>query len=137
MDASTALLAASALHLGFQSVVTLVVYPALADVPPGAWAAAHNAHSRRTTVVVAPVYVLLAASCAWLLAAGPRGGWELLACAGAALAALTTAFVAAPLHGRLGRAGPAPRTLRRLLRADRVRLAGALVAAAGALVARC
>ena len=48
---------------------------------------------------------------------------------------LTTALVAAPLHGRLA-PGPDPVLLRRLLAADRVRAAGAVVALAGASSAR-
>jgi hypothetical protein len=51
-------------------VVTVVVYPALADTPVGEWAAVHAAHSRRMTVVVAPLYVAVAADRARLLAAG-------------------------------------------------------------------
>ncbi len=44
---------------------------------------------------------------------------------------LTTAAVAAPAHGRLG-AGRGERDLTVLVRADRVRLAASLVAAAAA-----
>ena len=57
IDAWTvALLASTALHAGFQLKVTLVVYPALADVQPNLWAAAHARHSRRITPLVALVY---------------------------------------------------------------------------------
>jgi hypothetical protein len=133
VTAATALLAACALHLGFQLVVSVVVYPALNDVGPDRWAAAHTAHSRRISLVVAPVYALLAAACLWVLLAGPRTPWLLLAVAGSAMAALATALVAAPTHGRLGRDGPTADLLGRLHRADRIRLAAALAAAAGAL----
>lgn len=135
MDSATALLAASALHAGFQVVVTLVVYPALADVPASGWAAAHSAHSRRITAVVAPVYVTVAAACLWLLLSGPHTAPLLVAVACHALAALTTALVAAPAHSQLGRQGPERRLVRHLLLADRVRLAAALGALAAALVA--
>jgi hypothetical protein len=133
VTSGTALLAASALHLGFQLVVSVVVYPALVDVAPDRWTAAHTAHSQRISLVVAPVYVLLAAACLWVLVAGPRTPGLLLAVAGAAVAALATALVAAPTHGRLGREGPTAGLLARLERADRVRLTAAVVAAAGAL----
>ena len=48
------------------------------------------------------------------------------------LLSLTTALVAAPTHGRLGR-GRTDALVRRLLVADRVRLLGAIVCLAGAL----
>lgn len=135
MDAADTLLAASALHAGFQAVVTGVVYPALVTVPAGEWAAAHAAHSRRITAVVAPVYVAVAAACLWLLVSGPYTVPLLVAVTGNAVAALVTAFVAAPAHGRLGRQEPTPRLVRHLLVADRVRLLAAVIALAAALVA--
>ena len=133
LDASSALLGASALHLGFQLTVSLVVYPALADTPRDRWRDVHAAHSRRITWVVAPLYVLVAAACVRALVAGP-GSWEVVAIAGNALAAATTALVAAPLHGRLG-AGPSAELIRRLRRADAFRTLGAVAAAVAALLA--
>ena len=130
MDPTTALLAASAAHAGFSVVVTVVVYPALADVARGSprqWAARHDAHSRRIGAVVAPLYLLVAAACVWTLATGPQG-WAWVALTGNALAALVTAVRAAPTHGRLGREGPDPGLVRSLLLADRVRTLGAVVA---------
>ena len=109
----TALIAAGGLHLGFQAVVTVVVYPALATTRPADWADVHAAHSRRISLVVGPLYV---------------------AVAGHTVAAGATALSAAPTHGRLGRTGPDPRDIARLLRADRVRLAGTVVAFAAALL---
>jgi hypothetical protein len=135
LTAEVGLLAASALHLGMQAVVTAVVYPALTEVPPGRWAPAHAAHSRRITFVVAPVYTVLAAACLRVLVSGPRSLLLLLAVAGAAAAALSTALVAAPTHGRLGREGPTPELLARLRRADGVRLAAGGISAGAALVA--
>ncbi len=132
MDAAEALLTTSALHAGFQAVVTVVVYPALADTPAEAWPVAHAAHSRRISVVVGPLYLLLAAANLWVLVDGPHSAAALVAVAGNLLAGLTTAAVAAPTHGRLGREGPQPALLHRLLVADRVRLAGALVAVTAA-----
>lgn len=134
LTAVEALLAASAAHAGFQTVVSVVVYPALAGTRPDDWAEVHAAHSRRISFVVGPLYLAVAAACLWTLLDDP-GGWALVAVAGNALAAVTTALVAAPTHGRLGARGPEPALLRRLLVADRVRTAGALLAAAAALVA--
>ncbi len=129
------LLAATALHLGFQAVVTAVVYPALAEVPPERWGPAHAAHRRRITAVVAPVYALLGAAGLRSLRAAPRSVPLLTAVAAGAGSVLTTALVAAPTHGRLGREGPTPELLARLRASDRVRLAYAVVAAGAALAA--
>ena len=135
MDPVAALLAATALHVGFQVVVTVLVYPALAEVPADRWAAAHAAHSRRITAVVAPVYVAVAAACLWLLLSGPYTLPLMLAIGGNALAGLSTAVVAAPTHSRLGREGPTPQLMRRLLLTDQVRLPAALLALVAALTA--
>ena len=135
LTASGGLLAATALHLGFQAVITGVTYPALVEVPPGGWTAAHDAHSRRTARVVAPVYAAAAIACARSLRSGAATPLVGLAVTATAAAALSTALVAAPTHGRLGREGPVPALLARLHRADVVRLAGALVAAGAALAA--
>ncbi|NHC13127.1 hypothetical protein [Motilibacter deserti] len=133
LPAPDALLAAACLHLGFQLTVTAVVYPALTEVSEADWARAHSAHGRRVTPVVALVYGLLAAACLWALAAGPHDPLLLLSTAGAGCAALATALVAGPAHGRLGREGRSPGLERRLRRADGVRLDGAFVCAAAAL----
>ncbi|MET0928097.1 MAG: hypothetical protein ABWX74_01190 [Aeromicrobium sp.] len=135
MSPETALLAASGLHLGFQAVVTIVLYPMLAATRAEEWADVHAAHSRRITYVVAPLYLAVAAACLWVLVAGPLTAWTLLALAGHALAAGTTALFAAPSHGRLGRDGRSAHELQRLLTADRVRLAGTVLALAAALAA--
>lgn len=122
-------------HLGFQLTVDRVVYPALAEVGREPWARSHAAHSRRITPVVAAIYPALVLVVAWQLLAHPgvAAGW--VAAAGGLLAVVTTALVAAPTHGRLGRdvtEGERQRLLRRLARADHVRTLGALVCAAGA-----
>lgn len=131
MSATTALLAATALHAGFQLTVTLLVYPVLAATPREAFARAHLLHSRRIVPLVGIVYVGCAAAGLWVLVGGPRTPATLAACALTALAAGLTALVAAPVHGRLGSRGPRPSLLRQLLRADRLRC----LAAVGALVA--
>ncbi|WP_432495311.1 hypothetical protein [Kineococcus gypseus] len=133
MDALTALLGSAALHAGFQAVVTLVVYPALAATGERDWAQVHAAHSRRIAPVVAVVYLSVLGTWAWVLAVHPLTGWLVAAGAGSALAGGATALVAGPTHTRLSRRGPRPELLRRLLRADALRLAGALVALAGTL----
>ena len=135
MSPETALVAASGLHLGFQAVVTIVVYPALVATRPADWDAVHDAHSRRISYVVAPLYLVVAAACLWVLVVGPLTAWTLLAMAGHVVAAGTTAAFAAPSHGRLGRDGPSAAELHRLLTADRVRLAGTVLAFGAALLA--
>jgi hypothetical protein len=130
--AAVAFLAASAAHLGFQATVTAVVYPALARVPAAQWRAAHRAHTRGITPVVAVVYGALALTGGRLLLSRP-GAAGLVALAAAGIAVLVTAVAAAPAHGRLA-GGPAAPLLRRLLRADRVRLVAAMVSTAAAVL---
>lgn len=126
-----ALLAAAALHLGFQLTVTLVVYPALAAAPD--WDRAHSAHTRAITPVVVLVYGVLVVAAGWALVSTWLDPWVLVAVAGVGVALLGTAFVAGPTHGRLG-AGRDPVLLQRLLLADQVRTAGAAVCLTGAAV---
>lgn len=128
MTATLALLAVSAVHAGFQLVVTVVVYPALAEVPGPSWARAHAGHARRITWLVAPLYAAVGAVCLWVLVAEPPAATTGVALAGHAVAVGTTALVAAPTHRRLGRDGPQPALLRRLLAADRVRTFAAVTA---------
>jgi len=135
VTATEALLAVSALHAAFQVVVSVVVYPALADVPPELWAPAHAAHSRRITWVVGPLYVVVAAVCLWVLTSWPVSVAVAGALVGHAVAAGTTALVAAPTHGRLGRDGKQPELVRRLLVCDRVRTVAAVVALLASVVA--
>lgn len=129
-----ALALATALHAGFQLVVTFVVYPAFTGVRDEDWTTHHANHTRRVLPVVAVVYGVLAASCLWVLVTGPAGiaTWTaLMACAGAALA---TATVAAPAHGRMTDVRR-PRDVRLLVIGDRFRLAAALVALVAAVSA--
>ncbi|MET0820790.1 MAG: hypothetical protein ABWY58_07480 [Aeromicrobium sp.] len=137
MTPETGLLVASGLHLGFQAVVTVVVYPALATTPGADWDVVHAAHSRRISVVVGPLYLVVAAACLWVLVAGPHSAAAIVAVAGHAVAGGTTAAFAAPSHGRLGgagAAGPDRTEIVRLLRADRVRLLATVVALVAALL---
>ena len=125
------LVAATALHAGFQLVVTLLVYPALAEVPEGTWTAAHAAHARRITPVVALVYAALIGAGTVAVIDEPLPA-QTVAVAVSAVAMVVTAAIAAPAHHRLGGSRD-PDLLRRLLRADRVRCGAAVVAAAAAL----
>lgn len=133
------LLAAALMHLGFQATVTLLVYPALVEHGrEGAdWDHAHAAHSRRITPLVVTVYGALlppVAVAGWRLADGGAEWSRAVSVGGALLAFGATALVAAPAHGRLSRGWDEPVGLR-LVRADVVRLLGALLCAGGALAA--
>jgi hypothetical protein len=127
-----ALVAATAAHAGFQVTVTGLVYPALARVPADRWGAAHRAHSRSITGLVAMIYGALAVAGGWAVLSGPDG-WTLAACAALAATAVTTCF-AARIHSRLG-AGHDLGRVRSLLHVDRVRAATALLALAAAALA--
>ena len=117
-------------HAAFQLVVTGRLYPALAAVPPAHWHAEHDAHSRRMVPAVGAVYGAVVVS--GLAALGGRRDRVLLVALGAeAVAVLTTALVAAPLHRRLGEARR-DRDLHRLLAADQVRTLAAVVGAIAA-----
>ena len=94
----------------------------------------HGAHSRRITPLVTVVYGLLVVAGVASVVAGPDGAATWVALAASAVALLTTATSAAPLHGRLA-ASPDPRLLARLLRVDRVRAVAALVALVAATLA--
>ena len=127
-----ALLATTAAHAGFQATVTLLVYPALARVPPDQWAAAHRSHSRRITPLVAVVYGGSLVATTGALVTDPGSAAVRVAAAGTTAAYAVTALSAAPTHGRLGQ-GRSDELVTRLLRVDRLRLAAALVALAGAV----
>ena len=131
--ATLALAVTTGVHLGFQLVVSGLVYPTLAEVPAASWREQHDRHSSRITPLVVGVYGTLAPVCGWVLAAGPDG-LEIAAVAACALAGGVTAAAAAPAHRRLGRRHD-PAVLRRLLRADRLRLLAAVVALVCAVAA--
>lgn len=127
------LLAAGFLHLGFQATVTVLVYPNFRMVDEVDWQAFHATHSRRITPVVALVYGLVLVAGVMVLVDGLTA-WRVVGMAGHGVALLVTALVAAPAHGRLAD-GRDDVVLARLLAADRVRLAGATVAAGAAVAA--
>lgn len=126
-----ALLAATALHAGFQLTVTWMLYPALARVPSSAWEVEHDRHSRRIVPLVGVVYAGAIVACTGVLLSGPSyADW--VAVVATATAIGTTALAAAPLHGRLA-GGPDPGLLSRLLRVDAVRSVAAVIAFAAAV----
>ena len=129
-----ALVAATALHAGFQVTVTVLVYPALARVPPSDWATAHDLHSRRITPLVAVVYGAALVACVGAAVGSPRSATVWGAVLATAGVFAVTGLVAAPTHGRLSR-GRTDALVARLLRADRVRLVLALVAFLAGLLA--
>jgi hypothetical protein len=130
------LLLVAAVHLGFQLTVDLVVYPALGEAPEDRWDEAHARHSRRIAPLVGLLYVPLVLLLGWTLAVETRTGGTWLAAAGGALAVVTTAALAAPVHGRLSAvpAAERPDLLRALGRADRIRTVAAAVCLAGAVL---
>ena len=134
------LIAAASVHLGFQATVTLLVYPALVESGrrgDADWSQVHQAHSRRITPLVVVVYGALlipVAAAAWRLVVDGFDGGLALAVTGAGVAFAATAFVAAPAHAKLAQ-GWFPEVAQRLVRADLVRLVGAVTCATGAAVA--
>ena len=130
------LLLVAAVHLGFQLTVDLVVYPALGEAPEDRWDEVHTRHSRRIAPLVGLLYVPLVLLLGWALAVEPRAEGAWLAAAGGELAVVTTAGLAAPMHGRLSAvpAAERPDLLRALGRADRIRTVAAGVCLAGAVL---
>lgn len=135
-DPAPWLLLVAAVHLGFQLTVDLVVYPALGEAPEDRWDEVHARHSRRIAPLVGLLYVPLVLLLGWALAVEPRAEGAWLAAAGGALAVVTTAGLAAPMHGRLSAvpAAERPDLLRALGRADRIRTVAAGVCLAGAVL---
>ena len=133
MSAEQAVLLASAAHLGFQAVVTIVVYPALFALAPVDWARGHAAHIQRIIIVVVPVYAGLALALGWALVTACCSTALIVATTATLVVWATTGLAAAPTHHRLTVDGPTPRLVRRLRRADAVRLAGAAIACGAAL----
>lgn len=135
MSAEQFLLLATGVHLGFQAVVTLVVYPGLLNLAPDDWARGHTAHTRRMILVVIPVYAGVALALGWALATTCCSPALLVTTGAIVIVWVTTAFVAAPIHHLLSVDGPTPKLIRRLRRADGIRLIGAVGACGAALFA--
>jgi hypothetical protein len=103
--------------------VQVVHYPLYSHVGPGAFAAYHEQHVRRTTLVVAPFMLLeLATSLALLWAQEPRySGW--MPWLGILLLGViwtSTALLQVPSHGRL-QAGYTPAAHAFLVRSNWIR----------------
>lgn len=130
------LLLIAAGHLGFQLTVSLVVYPALGEVGDESWRVAHERHARRIAPLVGAIYVPLVLVLAWTAATEPQATGTWLALVGGALSVVTTAAIAAPLHGRLATVPAAERTelLGDLGRVDLIRTVGAVVCLLGAVM---
>ena len=143
MNAVLLACAASTLFMvGLAWFVQVVHYPLFPLVGDDGFDAFHEAHSSRTSLVVAlPMVVELVTSL--VLVADPPGDETWLAILGAVIAVsiwVLTGTVLAPLHGRIGREGPTARNLSRLVRSSWPRTAlwtghGIVVVAMLALVA--
>jgi hypothetical protein len=92
------------------------------------FARAHATHSRAIVPLVGLVYGLVVVSASGAVLSAPTSLLAWSAALASAVALATTAFRAAPLHGRLGRRGPETDLVRSLLRADRVRTVFAVLA---------
>jgi hypothetical protein len=133
VSAEQFLLLATGVHLGFQAVVTLVVYPGLVNLAPDDWERGHESHTHRMIIVVIPVYAALTMALGWALATVSFSP-ALIVTSGALLTVgMTTALVAAPIHHRLSTGGPTQKLIRILRRADTFRLIGAAVACGASL----
>lgn len=133
MSAEQFLLVATGVHLGFQAVVTIVVYPGLLNLAPDDWERGHAAHTRRMVIVVIPVYAAVVIALGWALATTCCSPALFVTTGAILMVWATTAFVAAPIHHLLSVGGPTPILIRRLRRADTLRLIGAVVACGAAL----
>jgi len=91
--------------VGLVWTIQLVQYPGFADVGPAQFAAFHEHHKTRITWIVAPLMLVELVSGLALIAYGPPGLSRSAVWVGVALIGLNwahTAFVAVPLHARLG-----------------------------------
>ena len=135
MSAEQFLILATGVHLGFQAVVTIVVYPGLLNLAPGDWDRGHAAHTRHMIIVVIPVYAAVAITLGWSLATACCSPALFVTTGAILIVFATTAIVAAPIHHLLSVRGPTQKLTRDLRRADAVRLIGAAVACGAALFA--
>ena len=128
-------LAVTAAYAGLQWTVRGLVYPQFAEVPPASFASYERRHQQRISRVVGPLFAGQLATTGWLLVARPAGTPlppVLVGAAALGVVLAVTAFVAVPLHRRLGE-GWDDGAFRRLLRADTARALAATGAAAAAL----
>ena len=138
-----ALLTTSAVHLGFQSLVTSVVYPQLFEGPAHGIAERQADHARRIAPVALTLYAAGLGAAGWasygMARTHVRSGLAatVLACvSSAALPAVTAGLI--PLHRGIAREQDTGPRIRALMASDRLRTglaAVGLVAAARALSA--
>lgn len=136
-----ALLTTSAVHLGFQSLVTSVVYPQLFDGPTHGIAERQADHARRIAPVALTLYSTGLGAAAWATYATVRSHRRtgmtatVLACASTVAVPAVTAGVL-PLHVGIARELVTGPRIRALMASDRLRTGLAalgMVAAARAL----
>lgn len=116
---------ASAAMCGIIWFVQLVHYPLFGRLPADA-AGYCAAHGRITPRVVLPPMLAEAATAAWLAIWPPAAigrGSALVGLGLVAVAWASTLLVQMPLHGRLGREGPAAATVAALVRSNWLRTA--------------
>jgi hypothetical protein len=133
VSAEQFLLLATGVHLGFQAVVTIVVYPGLLNLAPDDWERGHAAHTRRMIIVVVPVYAAVVIALVWAFTTACCSSALFVTTGAVLIVWATTAFVAAPIHHLLSVDGPTRKLTRYLRRADALRLIGAAVACGAAL----
>ena len=126
MDASAALLVVHAASTwamtGLIWFVQVVHYPLFALAGASAFPAYHAAHTRLTTVVVAPLMVAEAVTAAWIAmsrADAPWAGWAGLALVGVVWVA--TFGLSVPRHDALLRGGYDPSVIESLVTTNWVR----------------
>lgn len=133
-----ALLTTSAIHLGFQSIVTSVVYPQLFEGPAHGMAARQADHARRIAPVAFAVYATTLGAAGWTAVASLRSSEEkrsaatAISCAAAVLAPVVTGAVAVPMHIGVANEKTSLPRLRTILFSDRVRTGIAAVGVAAA-----
>ena len=116
-------------YAGFQWTVRVLVYPQFTAVPPGAFAAYEDSHSRLVSRVVGPLFAGQLVTTGWLLLVRPDGvlvGALLASAACLAVVLLATALLAVPRHRQLA-GGFDAGAFTGLLRADTVRVVAASV----------
>lgn len=126
-----AALVAAALYAGFQWTVQVVVYPQMTPVSARStedFPAYEAAHQRRITRLVGPLFVALALGQGWLLLDRGPVPWAFAVVSGAmaAIVVAVTGLLAVPAHRALSTRWDAI-AHRRLMRADRIRVAAASV----------
>jgi hypothetical protein len=116
-------------------VIQLVHYPLMKKVPAGAFGAFEAEHQRRITYVVGPLMALEGLSVLAVFFFRPSCLSFAIVLAGGLVEAIaigTTAFVSAPMHGRMAASG-SPQLLDRLIATNWIRTAAWTIRAALAI----